>query len=179
MVVAGLVGGLAWGAFASPPLRWALVGTIALMTVLSVLHGRWLKRIKEERKEESICTFSRALPAKAHDTWVVRAVYEEISQQAGAPIRPSDNVAKFWGIDGDDMDDAVLRIAHRAGRSMADAQKNPLLGSVVTVADMISFIEHQPKEPIQMPEPMPELRSGVAHRNRYTANKQMGPWRKL
>ena len=149
LVVALMFAGLAWGAFASAPLRWALVASFTLLAVLSLLHRRWLRRIKEERMEESICTFSRALPAKAHDTWVVRAAYEEISRQTGAPIRPSDEVAKYWGIDGDDLDDAVLRIARRAGRSMEDVQKNPLRGRVVTVADMIVFIEHQPKEPIQ------------------------------
>ena len=149
LVVAAMLAGLAWGAFVSAPLRWILIGTVALMAVLSVVHRRWLKRIKEERTEESICTFSRALPARNHDTWVVRAAYEEISRHAGAPIRPSDNVVKFWGIDGDDLDDAILRIARRARRSMEDVQKNPLCGRVVTVADVIAFIEHQPREPIQ------------------------------
>lgn len=144
--VTALLTGLAWGALVSAPLRWILIGMVALLGVLSVFHRRRLKRIKEERKEESIGTFSRALPAKAHDTWVVRAVYEEISSQAGAPIRPSDKVEKFWGIADEDLDDAMLSAARRAGRSMDDVQKNPWRGRVVTVSDMISFIEHQPKE---------------------------------
>jgi hypothetical protein len=149
LFLAGMVACLAWGAIVSAPVRWGFLGAFALIAILSVLHRRRLKRIKEERMEESICTFSRALPAKSHDTWVVRAAYEEISHQAGAPIRPSDEVAKFWGIDGDDLDDAILRIAHRARRSMVDVQKNPLCGRVVAVADVIAFIEHQPREPIQ------------------------------
>ncbi|HEY0967106.1 MAG TPA: hypothetical protein VGD88_06955 [Opitutaceae bacterium] len=149
LVLAAMLAGLAWGAFVSAPLRWGFIGTVALLALLSVFHRRRLKRIKEERTEESICSFSRALPAKGHDTWVVRAAYEEISHHAGAPIRPSDEVAKFWGIDGDDLDDAILRIARRAKRSMDDVQKNPLCGRVVTVADVIAFIEHQPREPIQ------------------------------
>ncbi len=149
LVVVAILSPLVWLAVASAPLRWIVIGSFTLMAVLTILHRRWLKRIKEERKEESICTFSRALPAKDHDTWVVRAAYEEISHHAEAPIRPSDNVVKFWGIDGDDLDDAILRIARRARRSMADVQKNPFCGRAVTVADVIAFVEHQPREPIQ------------------------------
>ncbi|MBA4136212.1 MAG: hypothetical protein C0518_02710 [Opitutus sp.] len=149
IVTAVILAPLAWFAFANPPVRWTLLGCGALLAVLSLFHRRWLKRLRKERKEESICTFSRALPAKDHDTWVVRAAYEEISHHAGAPIRPSDDVVKFWGIDGDDLDDAILRIARRARRSMSDVQKNPLCGRVVTVADVIAFVEHQPREPIQ------------------------------
>lgn len=141
-----LVVGLIWAVLASPPsLHWIAGGAFGLIAAVTALHHRWLKRIRAERKEESICTFARTLPARAHDTWVVRAVYEEFSRHVGAPIRPSDNLTRFWGIDGDDLDDAMLRIAHRAGRSMADPQKNPWFDQVTTVADLISFLEQQPK----------------------------------
>jgi hypothetical protein len=150
LVLAGLFAFLAWGVAESQPLRWIMIGTFALLAVLTIVHHIWLKRIREERKKESICTFARALPAKSHDTWVVRAVYQEIAEQAGAPIRPMDEVAKFWGIHGEDLDDVAVRIADRAGRSMDQAEKNPMRGRVVTIADMISFIEHQPRKPIQL-----------------------------
>jgi len=130
---------------APPPLNWMTAGAFILVALLTALHHRRLKRIRAERKEESICTFARTLPAKAHDTWIIRAVYEEIHQQVEAPIRPSDNLRRFWGIHGEDIDDAVMRIAHRAGRSMADTPKNPWFDRVTTVADLISFLEHQPK----------------------------------
>ncbi|MBI5767979.1 MAG: hypothetical protein HZA93_09290 [Verrucomicrobia bacterium] len=113
-----------------------------------MLHRRRLKHIREERIEESICSFARLLPARAHDTWVVRAVYEELFDFVRAPIRPSDTVERFWGIDGDDLDDMAFRIAERAGRSMDGADKNPFFGRVVTVADMVQFFEHQPKLPL-------------------------------
>lgn len=116
LFVAGLVACLAWGAIVSAPLRWILLGGFIVIAPLSVLRHRRRNRIKEQRKDESICTFSRTLPAREHDTWVVRAAYEEIFRQAGAPIRPSDKVETFWGIVGDDLDDAIVRIARRARR---------------------------------------------------------------
>jgi hypothetical protein len=147
IVAAAILGPFAWLAAASPPLRWVIVGSWTLLGAFMLFRFRWLKRVREERKMESIGTFSRDLPARAHDTWVVRATYEEISSYIDAPIRPSDKVAKFWGIDGDDLDDAIVRIARRAGRSLADVEKNPLSGRVITVADVIAFVEHQPKSP--------------------------------
>ncbi len=153
--LSGLLAFLAWGVAESQPLRWIFSGTFTLLVVLTIAHRIRLKHIREERKEESICTFAWTLPAKSHDTWVVRAVYEEIVDQGEAPNRPSDEVAKFWGIDGDDLDDVAVRVARRAGRSMDEAEKNPLLGKVVTVADMISFIEHQPRQPIQSAKTTP------------------------
>ncbi|MFI5337399.1 MAG: hypothetical protein ACHQ5A_11480 [Opitutales bacterium] len=153
--LAGLIGCLVWGGVVSLPLRWSLGGTFALMAVLTVIHRMRLKRIREARLEESICTFARALPAKAHDTWIVRAIYEEIFQEVGVPIRPADKIEKFWGIVGDDLDDVICRIAHRAGRSMDDTQKNPFYGKVVSVADMVAFIEHQPKLPNASPQQIP------------------------
>lgn len=127
-------------------LSWITIGSFSLLALVTVFQRLWFLRVKRKRKGESLCTFSRALPAKGHDTWVVRATYEEIFQQVEAPIRPSDNVARFWGIDGDDLDDAVVRIARRAGRSTADFRRNPMRDKVITVADLISFIEHQPRE---------------------------------
>jgi hypothetical protein len=147
LFVAVVLAAILTGVLTNPPLRWAFAGTFSFMALLSLLHRRWLNRIRAERKEESICTFARALPAKAHDTWVVRAVYEEVSSRAGVPIRPSDDFLQISGLDGDDLDDAVSRMAFRAGRSMESTKENPIFDRVVTVADVIAFLEHQPKIP--------------------------------
>jgi len=127
--------------------RWA-AGAIAAVGVVATIHARrHFERLKEERKEESICTFARSLPARAHDTWVVRAVFEQLSTLVRVPLRPSDDLKKDLKIDPDDLDETAFEIARRAGRSMDDTKKNPMFDRVVTVADMIVFFEHQPKRP--------------------------------
>jgi hypothetical protein len=99
--------------------RLTAKGAMAVFaTVGSVVAHRHFKRLKKEREEESICTFARALPARAHDTWVVRAVYEELFRLARVPIRPTDDLKKDLKIDPDDLEDAAFDIARRAGRSM-------------------------------------------------------------
>ncbi len=124
-----------------------LGGFFAFYAVLTIFHHRRLRRIQEERKGESIGTFARALPARAHDTWVVRAVYEEMSRVVGAPLRPTDEVWKFWNVDPEEFDDIILVIGYRARRSMEDIRPNPLFRRIVTIADVITFFEHQPKLP--------------------------------
>jgi hypothetical protein len=153
LVLSGIATAIAYGMLANLPLRWGFGGWFVLIAVFTLFHRRWLRRVKEERKEESICSFARALPAKEHDTWVVRAVYEEMSRVVGGPLRPSDDIKRFWRVDPDDLDDVAFAIARRAGRSMDDTKKNPMFDRVFTIADMIVFFEHQPKLRNQAPEP--------------------------
>jgi hypothetical protein len=147
----------AWLLYANAPLRWALGGFCVLLAIGSFFGRRYFERLKEERKNESICTFARSLPARKHDTWVVRAVYEELTRLVRVPVRPADDLSRDLRLHPDDRDDAAFVIAQRAGRSMDDPQKNPLFDRVRTVADMVEFFEHQKKEPNQALEPTPLL----------------------
>jgi len=140
-----MLAGLGWGLAISAPFRWSFGAYAGLMLVLSLIIRRRTKRIREERREESICTFARTLPARAHDNWVVRAVYEELSARAHAPVRPGDDLKRLCGLDGDELDDLAFRVARRANRSMASVRDNPMFDRVTTVADMIRFFEYQPK----------------------------------
>jgi hypothetical protein len=126
-------------------MRWVVAAMTTFGAVATILSHQHFAHFKEKRKEESICTFARSLPAKAHDTWVVRAVFEELSRIIRVPIRPADELMKDLKIDLDDLEDAFFEIARRAGRSMDNTEKNPMFDKVVTVADLISFFEHQPK----------------------------------
>jgi hypothetical protein len=139
-----------WLLFTNPPTQWALGGFVVLLLVGTFFGHRHFKRMSEERKEESICSFARALPARHHDTWVVRAVYEELSRVVQVPVRPSDDLEKDLGLHPDDRDEIAFQIAYRAGRSMSDTPKNPLFDRVKTVADMVTFFEHQKREANQL-----------------------------
>jgi len=143
----------AWLLYANPPVTWVLSGFTLLLAVGAYFGHRWSKRMREERAHESICTFARALPARHHDTTVVRAVYEEFERTLRIPVRPSDDLAKDLRLHPDDRDDIALKVARRAGRSLAEPERNPLFDRVKTVADVISFLEHQPKSANQPSDP--------------------------
>ncbi|MCX6950857.1 MAG: hypothetical protein NTV51_01525 [Verrucomicrobia bacterium] len=144
-VVFGFLGVCLWFAFTCPPAAWVLGPCIITYTVLARRSLRDWKRLQEERKRETIGTFARALPARAHDTWVVRAVYEELSRNRRVSVRPSDRLVKDLELHWDEFDICLEEIGRRARRSLADTKKNPLRGRLVTVADVVTFVEHQPR----------------------------------
>lgn len=146
LFLGALVAPAAWKVMKSGAEVWILVAAGALGLLASIwAQRRWLARMREARRTESICTFARALPARAHDTWVVRAVFEEVMRKAGVPVRPTDTLEGDLRSHPDDLDDVALEIARRAGRSMAETKGNPMFDRVKTVADMVAFFEYQPR----------------------------------
>jgi hypothetical protein len=125
--------------------RWAVGATVALVGVLGIIWRRQWRQLEIERESDSICRFARLLPARDHDTWVVRAVYEGLASDRGFGIRPSDRLEEDLLFVPEDVEDLVLDIAKRARRSLNAAGRNPLANRVVTVLDLVNFLEHQPK----------------------------------
>ncbi|MGC3980199.1 MAG: hypothetical protein QM808_02975 [Steroidobacteraceae bacterium] len=102
------------------------------------------------RKGESICEFARSFDERSVDTWVVRAVYEQLQEHLGSkyqiPIRASDVFGQDLPIDSEDLDmDIASEIAQRTARSMDKMEANPLYGKVKTAADLVHFFNAQPK----------------------------------
>ncbi len=155
LAITVFIAGYAYLYLRHPAARWIIGGAVLFGAVVSIFAHRRFKRLKEERKEESICTFARALPARDHDTWVVRAVYEELAGMVPVPLRPLDLLDKDLGIDGLDLEDAAREISHRCGRSLIDTKKNPMWDRVKTVADVVLFFENQPRTANQALVPTP------------------------
>jgi hypothetical protein len=104
------------------------------------------------RRGESICAFARSFDAREVDTWVIRAVYEEIqSELADAapnfPVRASDLLLEDLLEDSDDLDMSVVpKVAKRTGRSLDEHLENPHFGKVRSVGDLVLFINAQPRD---------------------------------
>ena len=135
---------LSLGALAVPGLLWwplsfVLPALFFLKTAISWLRDRQVAKI---RRGESICEFARSFDYRSIDTWIIRAVYQELSEQF--PIRASDRLENDLHIDGEDLDDTCRLIARRSGRSLQRWEDNPLFGSVRTVRDLVLFLHHQP-----------------------------------
>ena len=145
IVLTVLVVSIGWAIYESPVVRWCFAGATLVYGGLSFYAHRQHLRRARDRRVDSLCTFVRALEVRDHDTWVLRAVYEELTHLVRHPVRPADHLTKDLGIDADDLEDIAREIARRASRSLDDTKKNPLYGRVHTVADMIQFLEHQPK----------------------------------
>ena len=132
-------------AISSVEWRWAFGGFVAFCVVLGFVSQRQQKCLEKVRRDDSICSFARKLPARDHDTWIVRAVYEGLAKDRGVGIRPEDRLGEDLLFLPEDLEELTVEIAKRAGRTMTHAEQNPLANQVATVQDLISFLEHQPR----------------------------------
>ncbi len=153
LFLAGLMAGLAYWLSQQPYLVGVLVAVIVslggIVWIEMVRDMRRLRRLAASRQEESICQFARSFDRHT-DTWLIRAVYEELSRYLSVdgrpiPVRRQDRCKKDLGIDPEDLDDIGSDAAFRAGRSMDDCDKNPMYGKVQTVGDLVTFLAYQPR----------------------------------
>jgi len=127
------------------PTTLILLAGFTAFVIWSVTHQRkWTGRMLAEREGESICTFARSLPARNHDTKIVRVVYEQLHKVLSIPLRPQDELEETLEMDPEDLEDLVVEMAKSSGKSMDEYEANPLAGHVITVADLIIFLEMQP-----------------------------------
>jgi len=134
---------------------FVLAGSCVLAAI--VAHNkrrtkRHLTELARARAGESICEFSRSFDARNTDTWVIRAVYEQIQLQLrwiypDFPVRATDRLIEDLRLDPDDIDlDELADVASRTGRSIRDTKPNPFLGGVKTAGDLVAFFCAQPSE---------------------------------
>lgn len=129
----------------------AFVGAISIIeTKRTKAH---LNKLAAQRTGESICTFAREANCRVNDTWVVRAVYDQVQSRLGSefqsfPLRWNDSFEKDLKIDIEDVgDDIASEVAERTGRTFSETVGNPMYAKVSTVGDMVLFFCAQPVEP--------------------------------
>jgi hypothetical protein len=150
LVVTALLTGLGYCMYRQPYLLLFIIGAAIFGYLATIYNIRYRRVLAASRKEDNICDFVRSFDRGTTDTWILRAVYEELGRHLSVdgraiPIRPSDECEKDLKIDPEDLDDLGVDIAYRAQRSMDGAERNPLYGKVHTVADIVTFLEYQPR----------------------------------
>jgi hypothetical protein len=126
-----------------------LIILAALTYTAALLENRRIRKIAQQRQEDSICTFAKSFDCRTVDTKIIRATHEELQlyhsfATPSFPIRSSDSFEKDLKLDDGDLDDIAFEIARRTQRSMENSEQNPLHGKVRTVADLVLFLNHQP-----------------------------------
>ena len=151
-VLAALAVGLLALIYAHPATLLVIAGLAMLGAVLGAAERRRLRRLAEERRGESICTFARSFDLRATDPRVVRAVYEELQRYFGGeterlPLRAADRIEEDLRLDWEELEDVVLRdVAARAGRLLEQPERNPFYGRVRTLWDLVLFLDYQPRQ---------------------------------
>lgn len=133
-----------------------VLGFVAVIGVISVIEVKrtkaHLNKLAAQRAGESICTFAREANCRVNDTWVVRAVYEQVQTYLGSefqsfPLRWNDSFEKDLKIDIEDVGDIIAsEVAERTGRNFSETTGNPMYGKVSTVGDLVLFFCAQPVE---------------------------------
>jgi len=130
-------------------------GIVLLIAVWSVIEQpkieRHFAKLCEEREGLSICEFAREFDPRAVDTWIVRAVYEQLQAalptKQRVPIKASDELFDILMLDEDDLElDLAEEIAQRTGRNINDFENNPYYGKVKTAKSLVLFFNHQARD---------------------------------
>jgi hypothetical protein len=163
LVLAGLIAvaavslvELLWPMWKHPVVGLSVATALTFVLATAIANTRRLheelRQLAAQRQGESICQFVRSFDWRHTDTWVLRAVYEELQayaelqKYASFAIHTGDTWEQL-GIDGEDLVlDIAPSIARRSRRTLRDADRNPFNDNVATVRDLVNFFLHQPRE---------------------------------
>lgn len=129
-----------------------IAGIALLVIILSTIDQpkveRYFQSLCKERSGLSICEFAREFDPKVVDTWIIRAVFEQLQAalptKENVPIKASDSLFDTLMLDEDDLDlDLVGEIAQRTSRSLEGYESNPYYGKVTTARNLVLFFNHQ------------------------------------
>ncbi|MBB4843054.1 hypothetical protein HNP55_001573 [Paucibacter oligotrophus] len=161
LLLACVAAGLAYLALVDLKAFLAVLGVFAALLCLAGIEYRRdaqkLRALASLREGQTICEFARDFETRAVDTWVVRAVYEQIQGQLNHaapsfPVRADDRLKEDLRLDDDDLDlDLAHEISMRTGRPMGSFVLNPYFGRVKTVRDLVHFFQNQPLSARQLP----------------------------
>ena len=135
------------------------VWTLAALSALAVASAISWKSQREEllglaarrANGSGICAFARSFDLRQVDSWVVRAVYEELAHhfkglEIEVQINADDDIIEDLQIDPEDLDMGIaLDIAARTGRTFEGFKANPYLSDTNSVRGLVMFFNAQPR----------------------------------
>jgi hypothetical protein len=117
---------------------------VAGFTVLQIQINRHQRRMKQQRASLSICDFAREFDARKIDPWVIRFVYEELTDLTDYPICASDHLYDDLHLDPDDVElDLLSHISPRLARDIHGAPDSDI--PVETAHDLVQWIDRLPQ----------------------------------
>ncbi len=130
----------------------AIVAAVVGCLMVGGLHSgrRWDRRLRSlarQRKGFSLCDFARSFDTRSIDTWVIRAVWDVLSEQVNRagpqgftlPIFADDPLAGVFMLEDDeDLLDTLEDIAYRAGRTVAWTDQYKMPASVREVVMLLN-----------------------------------------
>lgn len=123
---------------------YATAGIVGVVAIAMYVDRVKQKRIADQRDGESLCTFARSFDYRSIDTWIIRAVYEQVQPLVDFPLRKTDRFDRELDL-YDDLEELAEEVAQRTGRPLANCESNPWYGKVNTLEDFVAFFSSQPQ----------------------------------
>jgi hypothetical protein len=145
-----IFGFLAWAMWEVPYLILCVPAFFLIDAWDKKKRVRHFQQLLDERDDDSICTFSHYFDCNKVDTWIIRAVYEQLqnylkSEKEHFPLRATDDVFVDLLIDEEDFEfDLIEEIAQRTGRSLDNVESNPYFGNASRVENLVYLFNEQP-----------------------------------
>ncbi|MDZ4657386.1 MAG: hypothetical protein SH868_07375 [Bythopirellula sp.] len=132
---------LMWAVWEQP---WIIAALVVIVAVVAVYEKYRRYRYARQRVGESLCTFARSFDYRLIDTWIIRAVYEQVQPLVEFPIRKTDRIHAELDLDGE-LDEIGEEIAFRTGRDFTNTKQNPWYAKIETLEDLVAFFMCQPQ----------------------------------
>lgn len=155
LALAAFTIGLAFAAWSKPKVALVVFAVLSCGFLLARASAKRqeeeLRKLAGSRQGQGICEFAREFDTRLIDTWIVRAVYEQVQSHLrhvhpAFPVRASDRLKHDLHLDDDDLDmDIAIEVEQRSGRSLSSTRENPYFGKVETVRDLVLFFQSQPR----------------------------------
>lgn len=129
---------------------WENQGVFLLFLILVVytfFHTKKQQRkffkLANERKDNNIGTFTKSFDYRNIDTWIIRAVYEQLQEDLPFPILANDHLFNDLEMDEEYIMDIMNEIAQRTGITLDNIEKNSYYQKLNTVSDLVYFFQNQ------------------------------------
>lgn len=165
-----------YSAIAKPAAFVIAASTLTVLILLarqqSQREARKLLTLASKRDGQSICEFAEDFDTRAVNTWIIRAVYEQLQGHLkhihpAFPVRADDRLKEDLLLDDDDLDmDLAQEVEARTGISIDESGGNPYFGKVKTVRDLVFFFQNQPGSSSRLNHLLQRTASPPAERQR-------------
>jgi len=118
---------------------------LAFLTAGTIWVRVRTRRIAASRAGEDFSNFVASFAPMEAPSREMRAVYAKFQQWCSDavlafPVRADDDIARIYGMVGEDLDDAILEVLAECERVLPEQEQLNRMGPVVTVRDFLRFV---------------------------------------
>ena len=142
--------GIIWMFWKSPYLLWMPPPIFITFFIRDKRNEKKAKTLVKKGEKLNIFDFAKSFDCRTVDTWIIRAVYEQLQECVKytgyvIPIKAEDDIFQDLGVDSEEFELEIIdEIAQRTDRSLDNTENNPYYNKINTVHGLVYFFNEQP-----------------------------------